>query len=219
MRVIIVGGGKVGRDLATRLDARGEDVVIIEQDEEVVEIARKDGFSVHIGNGADRNVLQAAGVEKASKVVATTGDDDANLLVAQLAATSFDTDQVIARVNQPDNEDAFAQLDIETISAPIATSWAIDNHIERPALWNWITELDRSGDVQEFEVTAEDVAGKTIAELADAIPEGCLIVLVNRDNENLIPDGDFDLQPGDRITLVGLNESVQNALDRFHPTD
>jgi Trk K+ transport system NAD-binding subunit len=150
MRVIIVGGGKVGRDLATRLDARGEDVVIIEQNEEIVEIARKERFSVHIGNGADRNVLQAAGVEKASKVVATTGDDDVNLLVAQLASSSFDTEQVIARVNQPDNEDAFAQLDVETISAPIATSWAIDNHIERPALWNWITELDRSGDVQEF---------------------------------------------------------------------
>ena len=72
---------------------------------------------------------------------------------------------------------------------------------------------------QEFEVTAEDVAGKTIADLADAIPEDCLIALVNRDDENLIPDGDFDLQPGDRITLVGLNESVQNALDRFQPTD
>ncbi|WP_435077635.1 cation:proton antiporter domain-containing protein [Halococcus sp. AFM35] len=219
MRAIIVGGGKVGRDLATRLDARGENVVIIEHDEEIVETARQDGFSVHIGDGTDRNVLQAAGAEKASTVVATTGDDDVNLLVAQLAATSFDTEQVIARVNQPENEDAFAELDVETISSTIATSWAIDNRIERPALWNWMTELGRSGDVQEFEVTAEDVAGKTIADLASAIPEGCLIALVSRDGENMVPDGDFELQHGDRITLVGLNESVQNALERFHPAD
>jgi NhaP-type Na+/H+ or K+/H+ antiporter len=219
MRAIIVGGGKVGRDLATRLDARGEDVVIVENDEEIVETARNQGFSVHIGDGTDRDVLQSAGAEKASTVVATTGDDDVNLLVAQLAATSFDTEQVIARVNQPENEDAFAELDVETISSTIATSWAIDNRIERPALWNWMTELGRSGDVQEFEVTAADVAGKTIADLGNAIPEGCLIALVSRDGENKVPDGDFELRQGDRITLVGLNESVQSALERFHPAD
>ena len=219
MRAIIVGGGKVGRDLATRLEARGENVVIVEHDEENVETARTEGFSVHIGDGAQRDVLQSAGAENASTIVATTGDDDANLLVAQLAATAFDTEQVIARVNQPENDDAFAELDVETISAPIATSWAIDNRIERPALWNWMTELGRSGDVQEFEVTAADVAGETIAELASAIPEGCLIALVSRNGENMVPDGDFELQQGDRITLVGLNEPVQNALERFHPAD
>jgi NhaP-type Na+/H+ or K+/H+ antiporter len=219
MRAIIVGGGKVGRDLATRLEARGEDVVIIEDDEEIVETARSEGFSVHIGDGTDSDVLQAAGAENASTVVATTGDDDVNLLVAQLAATTFDTDQVISRVNQPENENAFNGLDVETIASTTATSWAIDNHIERPALWNWMTELDRSGDVQEFEVTAEDVAGKTIAELGNAIPDGCLIGLVDRDGENMVPDGDFNLRPGDRITLIGRNQAVQDALERFHPAD
>jgi NhaP-type Na+/H+ or K+/H+ antiporter len=219
MRAIIVGGGKVGRDLATRLEARGEDVVIIEGDEEIVETARNEGFTVHSGDGTDRDVLRAAGAEKASTVVTTTGDDDVNLLVAQLAATTFDTDQVISRVNQPENEDAFEDLDVETISSTNATSWAIDNRIERPALWNWMTELGRSGDVQEFEVTAEDVAGKTIADLGSAIPDGCLIALVDRNGENMVPDGDFDLQPGDRITLIGQNEAVQDALARFHPAD
>jgi NhaP-type Na+/H+ or K+/H+ antiporter len=219
MRAIIVGGGKVGRDLATRLEARGEDVVIIEDDEGIVETARNEGFAVHIGDGADSDALRAAGAENASTVVATTGDDDVNLLVAQLAATTFDTEQVISRVNQPENENAFKDLDVETISSTIATSWAIDNRIERPALWNWMTELGRSGDVQEFEVTAEDVAGKTIADLGSAIPDGCLIALVDRDGENMVPDGDFDLRPGDRITLIGQNQAVEDALTRFHPAD
>lgn len=219
MRALIVGGGKVGRDLATRLDARGENVVIVENDESIATTARNDGFAVHVGDGTDSDVLRAAGAENASTVVATTGDDDVNLLVAQLAATTFDTEQVISRVNRPENVDAFEELDVETISSTMATSWAIDNRIERPALWNWMTELGRSGDVQEFEVTAEDVAGKTIAELGDGIPEGCLIALVSRDGENMVPDGDFDLQQGDRITLVGQNESVDEALERFHPAD
>ncbi|WP_049901723.1 cation:proton antiporter domain-containing protein [Halococcus agarilyticus] len=219
MRALIVGGGKVGRDLATRLEARGENVVIVEDDESIATTARNAGFAVHVGDGTDSEVLRSAGAENASVVVASTGDDDVNLLVAQLAATTFDTDQVISRVNRPENVEAFEELDVETISSTMATSWAIDNRIERPALWNWMTELGRSGDVQEFEVTADDVAGRTIAELGDAIPEGCLIALVSRDGENMVPDGDFDLQRGDRITLVGQNQAVQNALERFHPAD
>jgi NhaP-type Na+/H+ or K+/H+ antiporter len=219
MRAIIVGSGKVGRDLAARLEARGENVVIIENDESIAETARNDGYAVRIGDATDSDVLRTAGAENASTVVATTGDDDVNLLVAQLAATTFDTEQVISRVNQPGNEDAFAELDVETISSTNATSWAIDNRIERPALWNWMTELGRSGDVQEFEVTAEDVAGKTISELGSAIPDGCLIALVGRDGENKVPDGNFELQHGDRITLVGQNQAVQDALSRFHPAD
>ena len=219
MRAIIVGGGKVGRDLAERLEARGENVVILENDEEIVERARNVGHTVRIGDGTDVDVLRAAGAENASTVVATTGDDDVNLLVSQLAATTFDTERVIARVNNPDNVEAFEELDVEPISSTLATAWAIDNRIERPALFNWMTELGRSGDVQEFEVTAEDVAGKTISELGSAIPEGCLIALVGRNGENTVPDGDFELQQGDHITLVGQNDAVKNALARFHPAD
>lgn len=219
MRAIIVGGGKVGRDLAERLEARGENVVILENDETIVENARNAGHAVRIGDGSDIDVLRSAGAEKASTVVAATGDDDVNLLVAQLASTTFDTDRVIARVNNPNNVDAFSDLDVETVSSTMATSWAIDSLIERPALMNWMTELGRTGDVQEFEVTAEDVAGRTIAELGDAIPNGCLIALVDRDGENKVPDGDFELQHGDRITFIGQNEAVQSALARFHPAD
>lgn len=219
MRALIVGGGKVGRELATRLEARGEDVVVVENDDSVVETARNDGFSVHIGDGTNSDVLQAAGAENASTVVATTGDDDVNLLVAQLAATTFDTEQVISRVNRPENTDAFEELDVEVISSTSAVAWVIDNRIERPALWNWMIELERTGDVQEFEVTAEDVIGKTISDLGNAIPEGCLIALVCRDGENKVPDAELELEHGDRITLIGQNEAVQDALARFHPAD
>ena len=219
MRVLIVGGGKVGRDLATRLEARGENVVIIEKDESIAETNRDAGFTIHIGDGTDSDVLRTAGAENALRVVATTGNDSVNLLVAQLAATTFDIKQVISRVNHPKNTDAFEELDVKTISSTNAISWAIDNQIERPALWNWMTELGQSGDVQEFEVTAEAVAGRTIADLATVSPEGCLIALVSRDGENMVPDGDFKLKQGDRITLVGQNEVVQDALARFHPDD
>ncbi len=219
MRVIIVGGGKVGRTLAARLEDRGENVVVLEHDQTVIERAREQGFSVRAGDGTDADDLQSAGADNAKIIVAATGDDDSNLLVAQLATSRFGVEQVITRVNDPENEDVFADIGVRTISETLSTAWAIDNVIERPALTDWMTELGRTGDVQEFEVTAEEVVGRTINDIGSNLPDGCLIALVGRNGDNQVPEGDFALEHGDHVTVLGRKEAVREALSRFHPHD
>jgi len=217
MRVITVGGGTVGRALAERLEDRGENVVIVENRAPAVERARNEGYAVHKGDGTDTDELRAAGAENAKILVAATGDDDVNLLVAQLAESKFDVETIIARANNPDNVDAFEDLGVRTVSQSLATAWGIDNIIERPALANWMTEIGRSGDVQEVEVTSEDLVGQTINELDDDLPAGVIIALVGRDGDNQVPDADFTLQHGDHLTFLGRKEAVREALEWSHP--
>ncbi|ODR79331.1 potassium transporter [Haladaptatus sp. W1] len=217
MRVLIIGGGKVGRSLAARLEDRGENVVLIENDETILQTAREEGYTVHEGDGTDTEVLRAAGADNAKIVVAATGDDDVNLLVAQLAESKFDVETIIARANNPDNVDAFEDLGVRTISSSLATAWAIDNVIERPALSNWMTELGRSGDVQEIEVTEPSMVGKTIEELDSELPNGVLIALVGRDGETQVPSEDFTLQNGDHVTFLGRKSAVRSAISLCHP--
>ncbi len=212
MRVIIVGGGTVGRALATRLEDRGENVVLIEENLEAVERARNEGFAVEAGDGTDTDVLRSAGAENAKTVVAATGDDDVNLLVAQLANATFGTEDVITRVNNPDNVDAFEELGVRAIDSPMATAWAMDNQIERPALAHWMTDLDRDGDVQEVEVRDGDLAEKSIQEIRERLPDACLLALVSRDGETIVPRAEFVVERGDRLTLLGEHDAVREGM-------
>jgi Trk K+ transport system NAD-binding subunit len=217
MRVLVIGGGKVGRTLAERLSDRGENVVLIEEDQEVVQTARNQGLTVHHGDGTDTDVLRSAGAGNAKVVVAATGDDDVNLLVSQLANSKFDPESVLARANNPDNVEAFEDLGVRTISSTIATAQALDNYIERPSMSNWMGEIGRSGDVQEVEVTAEELVGRTIREVGPELPSGCLVALVSRNGDTNVPDADFTLQQGDRITIIGGREAVRDAERFVHP--
>ena len=217
MRSIIVGGGRVGRALATRLENRGENVVLLDRDADVVDRLRQDGFTAVHGDGTDAGALQNAEITEAKIVAVTTADDNTNLLVAQLARTKFDVETVVARVNTPDNVDAFDALDVRAIDVSSATAWSMDNQIERPALSRWMTELGEGHDAQEITITAEDVVGSTIRELDAEIPDGCIVAVIAKDGETYVPEAETVLEEGDRVTFIGREEAVHAAVKRFHP--
>ena len=212
MRALIVGGGRVGRELAERLERRGEEVVIIESDQQVVEELRRAGHTVHNGDGTEQQVLEKAGIENAKIVALATRDDDVNLLVGQLARNTYDVETVVARVNEPSNLDAFEDIDIEAISTSMSVAWSMDNVIERPDISRWMRELDEEGDVQEIEVTSKEHAGKTVSELTDELPEGCHLALISRDGANRLPEPDDQIEMGDHLTFIGRREAVRDAI-------
>ncbi|MFC5134307.1 MULTISPECIES: cation:proton antiporter [Haloferacaceae] len=219
MRTIIIGGGRIGRALATRLENRGEFVVIVESDADVVERARAEGYTVREGDGSEAEALRKAGIEDAKRFVTTTADDDINLLACQLAITKFDVESVYSRVNEPENVDAFESIGVEAIDATTATAVAIDDEIERPALTHWMNELGDDHDVQEVEVTSERLAGKSIRDLNADIPDGTFVAVVSRDGENHVPSADSVLEYGDHVTFIGDTDAVKRAMERFHPHD
>ena len=219
MQILIIGGGRVGRELAGILNDRDENVVVLENDEAVVEELRERGLTVKQGDGTKVGDLLDAGAEDAKIAVAATGDDDTNLLVTQLADIRVGVDRVITRVNEPDNRGAFEELGIEMVAASSSTAHAIDDLIERPAISGWMSELEEDGEVQEIEMSYEEFVGKTVGEIDEVLPRGCVVALVSRGGENKVPELDLEIEHGDNLTILGRTEAVETGMDRLHPHD
>jgi trk system potassium uptake protein TrkA len=112
MKVIIVGGGKVGTSLALLLLEKGYAVKVIEAAREKISRLQQDlpAKVVALGNGTDPVVLEAAGILGVDVVAATTGQDETNLVVTNLARFVFNVRRVVARVNNPKNAWMFTAM-------------------------------------------------------------------------------------------------------------
>lgn len=114
--IVIVGCGRLGSLLASRLSHAGHSVVVIDTAEATFSDLSPDfsGFCVE-GDATQIAVLRQAKMENADVFFATTHEDNVNLMVAQIADKVFHVPQVLARVFDPRREEAFARLGIETI--------------------------------------------------------------------------------------------------------
>lgn len=124
MRSIIVGSGRVGAGLATRLAKEGHEVTILDVQTQAFRRLEPDfpGQALR-GDGTDEAVLRRAGAEGADWFFAVTNGDNRNVLSAQLAAETFGIPRVIAKINDPVRAEAYAALGIDTINR---TDWMID---------------------------------------------------------------------------------------------
>jgi trk system potassium uptake protein len=120
--IVIVGCGRLGSRLANHLSRAGNAVVVIDRDERPFDDLSADfsGFRVH-GDATQMAVLNEAKTDKADVLIATTRDDNVNLMVAQVALRIFNVSHVLARIFDPKREEVYAQLGIDSI-CPISVA-------------------------------------------------------------------------------------------------
>ena len=106
MNILIVGGGLTGSYLARQLIQDGQRVTIVEKRDETASRLKEDllAANVYAGDGDDPITLERAGIRSADVVVATTGEDEDNLVACLLARIEYGVPRTLARVNNPRNE-------------------------------------------------------------------------------------------------------------------
>ena len=114
MYIIVVGGGKVGANLMRSLIAMGHEVTLIEQRRDRFErLEQEFEHRVQPGDATELFVLEQAGITRPPDIlVAATGDDEDNIIICQLAREKYGVPKVVARVNDPRNQEHFDLLGI-----------------------------------------------------------------------------------------------------------
>lgn len=205
MNVLIVGLGRTGAYLAGALMESGtRQIVAVEVDEErAAAVRQKEHIHVIWNDGCEPAVLEEAGVRNTDLVVAATGDDEDNLVIAQLAKMHFGVPRVIARVNNPGNHWLYTKewgVDVAVSPTDIITK-IIE---EEMSLGDLVTLLKlKGGEVALVELTLDKDAravGKSVSELG--LPRGAVLVAVMRGGEVIVPDGETVLSEGDEVLAV-----------------
>ena len=222
MRIILVGCGKVGTALASKLSDEGHNITLIDVNADKIQrITEELDVLGIVGNGSSINTLNEAGIEDADVFIAVTSSDELNLLCCMFAKKVGHC-HAIARVRNPayspEVEFIKQQLGISTIINPeLASAREISRLLQFPVASKIDTFAE--GRVQLIKFELNDTQGLDRVPLKD-IPDriGCdvLVCAVERGRDVVIPDGDFTLKSGDLVTVLATPERAACFFGRLH---
>lgn len=205
MKIVVVGAGDLGSQVAAALAAGGNAVTLVDSQEQRLPDAGQDpsGIGVVVGDACDPSVLEAAAAPSADVLVAVTGRDEDNLVVALLAKRRCRVPQVVARVNDPDNLWLFGESwGVDVAVSAAATTVSLIEEATRSVATVDLMRLRRAGvELLETSLTASSRAvGRTLDDLG--LPPGLLVSAVVREGEPLPPAAAGTLAAGDQLLLL-----------------
>ena len=120
MKIIIMGCGRVGAQLAGMLDTDGHEVTVLDIDAHSFRrLPASFSGTAMVGDGTNEDVLKKVGIEEVGAFVAVTQGDNRNVMAAQIAKHIFSVPNVLCRIYDPLRRDIYESLGLEAISPTI----------------------------------------------------------------------------------------------------
>jgi trk system potassium uptake protein len=203
MRVAIAGAGAVGRSVAQELTDNGHKVLLIEREVRRYEPHTVPAADWLIADACEVTALEEAGAQTCDVLVAATGDDKANLVIALLTKTEFGVPRVVARINDVRNEWLFTQawgVDV-AVSAPGAMVAGVEGAIDVGHLVRLMGLQEGEANLMKLTLPEGNVlVGQTVGELG--LPENAALVTLFRDGRIIVPTPEEALVAGDEMLFV-----------------
>jgi trk system potassium uptake protein TrkA len=218
-RVMIAGATRIGLDLARRLAAQEQPVVLVEEDRALARAAAEglDRALVLHGRPMDQSLLEEEEIEGVSAFVAVTPDFENNL-VSALLARRLGAGRTFALVDHPDLVHLIGEIAIDSIISPrlLAVSLALQ-HVRGGAVRSVATLLEDQVEVIEAEaVPGSPITSRSLAELG--LPRGALVAALRRDERIVVPRGGTRVEPGDRFVVISTTEVVPRVAQLLSPS-
>jgi len=214
--VIVAGGGKVGANVARSLLAMGHEVTLIEQRPYRYEqLTEEFEHQVLLGDATELHVLERAGIERPPDLVlGVTGDDEDNLIICQIATEAYRVSKVIARVNDPRNQEHFDLLGInQTVCATANVLGLVEHEVPEHGIVHLLELRKENLEIVELRIDRNSpVAGKRIGGLR--LPDGSRLISVMRNGRSELAEDSTVIRPGDQVLAV-LEPGKEDELRRM----
>lgn len=227
MKILIIDGGKLGRNIADRLLAKDElrlmfrsvehQITFIEPDEKICEeLESRYHMPIIQGDGSKVEIIQQAGVKNTDVAIAASIDDGRNVIVA-LQAKRIGIPLVIAIIQDPDYMTLLEDNGIVTISSPWSTAAMVENYLDRPGVAQLFEIGQGVASLLGVLVSETAVVVNTLIRDID-IPQECVVAAIIRGDDFVVPRGDTIINAKDRVIFVGPTSSIKKAQDIFSAT-
>lgn len=219
MNVIIVGAGKVGSYLTSKLSDEGHNILVIEKNKDVLErlLASNDVMGI-LGDGRDLAVLDEANVDECDAFIAMTFNDDVNL-ISSMIAKKKGAKSTIVRLRDPRyiKYDEFMRktMGVDRLVNP---EYYAAKEIQRTLKYTYAVNVENFLDSKviliELEVDENSkLANKSLMDLnAEGLLGNTIIVIGEKDDQVVIPNGNHILEVGEKIYVAGPREDI----DKFY---
>ena len=221
MKVLVVGCGKVGSNLAVQLCLEGHSVTLLDtrlqQMQDVINSFDVKGI---IGDGTSHASLEEAGIADVDLLCAITGSDEKNLLCC-LIARQMSNCRLVARVRNPiySRESSIFRksFDLAMIINPeLAAASEISRVFRFPSAINISTCAKGRVELLKFRVPADSVlCGMKLADIRSRFRCDVLICVAERGSEVMIPSGDFEIRAEDRLSLIASPKDAGTFFSRI----
>lgn len=205
MYAVIAGGGKIGRYIARDLAHRGHEVTVLERVPERCRglLAEADVLVIE-GDACDVRTMVHAHLDRADVFVATTHEDDDNLVACQLARAEFKVPRVISRVNSPKNVEIFERLGVEGVSSTRLISELLENEFTVGELIHLYSLKGGRISLVEVRIPGEDEPDAPLPRFVSdlELPLETVLVAMFRDEQTIIPRGTTRIEPGDAVIAL-----------------
>jgi trk system potassium uptake protein len=213
MKVVIVGCGRLGAELSTRLFQRGHEVSVIDSNEAAFsKLPANFEGRLNEGDAINRDVLHRAGIERADAVAAVTDSDVLNAVVGHLARSYYNVPNVIVRNHDPRYRPILETFGLQVVSA---LSWGAQRVEEM--LYNAEVRAVFSagnGEVEIYEVgISESWSGHILSDVISS--NACVPVSVTRAGRAMLPSANMLLETGDLVLVSATLEGIDALRSRM----
>lgn len=216
MYVVIAGGGRIGRYIARDLVTKHHEVTIIERERGGCEqlVAEYDVLVIE-GDACDVRYQQQAHVDRADVFIATTHEDDENLVACQLAKVEFRVPRAIARVNIPNNVEIFTKLGIEAVSSTRVISEMLEKEFSVGEVVHLLSFRGGKVSLVQVRIPADAEHAPPPRFVADLdLPYEAVLVAIFRGEQTIIPRGNTEVRAGDEVVALTTPE-LEERLERI----